>query len=138
MTVCVCVAVNDCLVFAADSASTLVTTDPQGASQIVNVYRHGDKVFNLLKGAPLVATTCGMGNIGSASIATLTKDLRKRLASGDGDWHVDRDNYTVEEIATKARRFLFEEISGARPAAAGSSLVRILDRRLPVGSEQRP
>ena len=40
MTVCVGVAVNDCLVFAADSAASLIFSDPAtGASQIGNVYR---------------------------------------------------------------------------------------------------
>ncbi|WP_430422941.1 hypothetical protein [Phenylobacterium sp.] len=111
MTVCVGIAVNDCIVFAADSASSLVRTNPAtGASEIINVYANGDKVFNLLKGHPICAMTCGMGNIGTASIATLVKELRRRLSSAEqGDWFVNPEAYTVEEIATKARRFLFEE-----------------------------
>ena len=65
MTVCVAVAVNDCLVFAADSASTLVSTDMEtGESRILNVYRHGDKVYNLYRHLPICAMTSGMGNIG--------------------------------------------------------------------------
>lgn len=110
MTVCVAVAVNDCLVFAADSASSLVSTDLNtGASAIMNVYAHGDKVFNLHKKAPISAMTCGMGNIGSESIATIAKDLRRRLTGTDVDWALDLTNYTVEEVAHKARRLLFEE-----------------------------
>ena len=64
MTVCVAVRVNDSMVFAADSASTLEARKPSGESVIVNVYRHGDKIFNLYKGLPVVAMTCGMGHIG--------------------------------------------------------------------------
>jgi hypothetical protein len=110
MTVCVGVAVNDCLVFAADSAATLVSTDPAtGLSRIVNVYRHGDKVFNLCKGLPICAMTCGMGNIGAASIATLSKDLRRRILGNDAAWRLDPVNYTVQEIAATARRFLYED-----------------------------
>lgn len=111
MTVCVGIVVNDCIVFAADSASSLVTTNAaSGASEIVNVYLHGDKVFNLVKGLPICAMTCGMGNIGTASIATLTKELRRRLSTQElGEWYVNPEAYTLQEIADKARRFLFEE-----------------------------
>ena len=109
MTVCVGVAVNDCLVFAADSASSLVLTNPQGNSGILNVYKHGDKVFNLRKGLPICAMTCGMGNVGNASIATLAKELRRRFANGDADWRIDPDSYTVENVAIKARRYIYEE-----------------------------
>lgn len=110
MTVCVGVAVNDCLVFAADSASTLVRTNAAaGTSEIMNVYQHGDKVFNLCKKLPICAMTCGMGNIGQASIGTLAKELRRRLGKGDADWVIDKNNYTLEDIANKARKLFFEE-----------------------------
>jgi len=111
MTVCVGVAVNDCIVFAADSASSLVRTNATtGASEIINVYANGDKVFNLLKGHPICAMTCGMGNLGTASIATLAKELRRRLSNAAlADWYVNPDAYTVEELAIKARKFFYEE-----------------------------
>ncbi len=50
MTICVAVKVHDCLVFASDSALSLV----QGG-ETVNVYSHGNKVFNLVKGLPVCA-----------------------------------------------------------------------------------
>ena len=50
-----------------------------------------------------------MGNVGAASIGTLAKDLRARLNSDDPAWRLDRDNYTVEEIASKARQYIFGE-----------------------------
>jgi hypothetical protein len=112
MTVCVGVAVHDCLVFAAESASTLVDTDPTtGQSRVLNVYRHGNKVFNLHKKLPISAMTCGMGNIGASSIATLAKDLRLRLTSGPAEWRLDPRDYTVEDIARRpedlfSKRFL--------------------------------
>lgn len=110
MTICVGVAVNDCVVFAADSASTLVTTNVlSGQSEILNVYAHGDKVFNLYKGLPITAMTCGMGNIGSNSIATIAKELRRRLKSNVDEWMININNYTMEEIAVKARRIFYEE-----------------------------
>lgn len=110
MTVCVCVAVHDCLVFAADSASTLVNTNlASSASEVLNVYRHGDKVFNLFKGLPICAMTCGMGNVGQASIGTLAKELRRRMANGSADWKLDKNNYTLEDVAQKARKLFYEE-----------------------------
>lgn len=110
MTVCVGVAVNDCLVFAADSASSLVTTDlASGSSQIANVFSHGEKVYNLYKRLPIVAMTCGMGNVGTASIATLAKDLRRRMMGNDPAWAIDRANYTLADVADKARRLFFDE-----------------------------
>ena len=120
MTVCVGVAVNDGIVFAADSASSLVATNPgTGESQVLNVYRHGDKLFNLVKGLPIAAATCGMGNIGSSSIATLAKELRRRMKSGDAMWRIDRKNYSIGEIAAKAKKFLYDEVYRAlRPEPA--------------------
>lgn len=110
MTVCVCVAVHDCLVFAADSASTLVNTNmATGESQVLNVYQHGDKVFNIYKGLPISAMTCGMGNIGEYSIGTVAKELRRRLSNGDVDWRLDKNNYSLRQIAVAARRLFYEE-----------------------------
>lgn len=109
MTVCVAVKVYDCIVFAADSASSLVMNDPvSGLAQIANVYVHGNKVFNLRKGLPIAAMTCGMGNIGTMSIGTLAKELRELFASDDPEWHLDDQTYTMQEVATKARKFFFD------------------------------
>lgn len=110
MTICMGVAVNDCLVFAADSASSLVTTGlASGTSQIANVFSHEEKIYNLYKRIPIVAMTCGMGNVGYASIATLAKDLRRRMMSDDHAWSINRANYTLADVAEKARRLFFDE-----------------------------
>lgn len=110
MTVCVAVKVHDCIVFAADSASSLIegSTD-DGRPLIANVYAHGNKVFNLKKGLPIAAMTCGMGNIGPVSISTLAKDLRERFCSDDPDWAVDPAQYRIDEICEKAKRFFYDE-----------------------------
>lgn len=109
MTVCVAVKVHDCLVFAADSATSLSETDAQGHQVIFNIYENANKVFNLYKGLPLCAMTAGIGNFGKASISTLSKELRSLFCSDDTSWRIDPKDYTVEEVATKARRFLFED-----------------------------
>jgi hypothetical protein len=109
MTICVAVKVHDCLVLAADSATSLIGTDQNGQPTIINVYAHGNKVFNLVKGQPIAAMTCGAGNIGRASISSLAKELRRRLSRPPADGGLDPANYTIEEVATRARELLFDE-----------------------------
>ena len=54
MTVCVGVKVRDCIVFAADSAVSMISTS--GGQPIVqNVWNHGIKVYNLHKELPIIA-----------------------------------------------------------------------------------
>ena len=121
MTVCVAVKVHDCLVFAADSATSLSATDAQGQQVIVNIYENANKVFNLHKGLPLCAMTAGIGNFGRASISTLSKGLRSLLSGNDQDWKIDPKSYSVEEVAIKARKFLFEDrFRATDPAPEGA------------------
>lgn len=114
MTVCVSVKVHDCLVFAADSASSLTGVDANGAPRVFNVWEHGNKVFNLYKGLPIAAMTCGMGHMGSASIGNLAKDFRRMITKGVNGNKIDKENYTVSEIASRAKDF-FEERYKAIP-----------------------
>ncbi len=108
MTVCVAVRTHDSMVFAADSAATLEAKKQNGESIVVNVYRHGDKIFNLYKGLPVVAMTCGMGHIGDRAISALAKDLRQKLLDGGSSWRIDPRSYSIEEITDRARKFLYE------------------------------
>jgi hypothetical protein len=103
MTICVAVKVHDCLVFAADSALSL-----DSGGDTVNVYAHGNKVFNLVKGLPVCAMFCGMGNIGRSSISALAKDLRAELSAPTDKGGLDRKSYTIADIAQRAREFLFD------------------------------
>lgn len=103
MTICVAVKVHDCLVFAADSAMSLDVGD-----ETVNVYAHGNKVFNLVKGLPVCAMFCGMGNIGRSSISSLAKDLRRELSCPPAEGGIDRKDYTIQEIAARARQLLYD------------------------------
>ncbi len=99
---------------AADSASTIFGPDHNGQMGVVNVYNSANKVFNLRKDSPIGAITWGAGAIGTSSISTLMKDLRARFvdeASADRDkWLVEPGSYTVEDVAKKVRRFMFDEM----------------------------
>ncbi len=113
MTIAISIKVNDGVVLAADSATTLLALDPQhGAPVVVNVYNSANKVFNLRKGLPIGVITWGAGNIGAASISTLLKDLRQRLSSAQEthhDWVIEENQYSVLTIADKVRQFFFDE-----------------------------
>lgn len=109
MTVCVAVQVNDCIVFAADSATSLIGSDGNGGTQVTNVYNHGKKVFNLHKRLPIIAMTAGMGSLAGSSIEVVAKDFRGLLMSDDVEWHIDELNYTIADVAAKAYRYLYEQ-----------------------------
>lgn len=107
--------VHDGIVFGADSATSLVANEA-GRSVVTNVYRHGNKVFNLYKKLPIVAMTAGMGSIGPAPIHALAKDLRRHLRDPGSPYYIDDATYDIADVAEKARRFLFDEKYAALPA----------------------
>jgi len=119
VTIAISLKVNDGVVLAADSASTLVVRGLSADSSqgsVANVYVNANKVFNLLKGSPIGLITWGSGAIGNASISTLAKDLRRRFAGEDPqhrDWVLGtpgkNQNYTIEAVAHRVRQFMFEE-----------------------------
>lgn len=115
MTICIGVAVFDGIVFAADSASSVIGKSPQGDPIITNVYRNGNKVFNLIKGFPIVSMTSGMGNFGRAPISALTKDLRKLFGTEGSEYYINLDSYSIEEIAKLAHRFFKEQYESIDP-----------------------
>ena len=107
MTVIVSVKINDGVVMASDSASTFVNGQ---------VYLTADKIVNLVKGLPVGVMVTGNGGIGSESITTILKDLRRRLdGSEDHPWAIDRKTYTMEAIADRVRDFLVNEKVVALP-----------------------
>ena len=61
MTIAVSVRVNDGVVLAADSATTLIGPGSPDGGRVLNVYNNANKVFNLLKGAPIGLMTWGLG-----------------------------------------------------------------------------
>ena len=123
MSVAVLIGVHDGLVLAADSASTLSMEPPPGAvipgggPMVANVYDNANKIFNLVKGQPIGCITFGSGNIGSASIGTLIKDLRKELTITPKAWEFNAEDYTMEGVAKILARFLGKECEKLPPLA---------------------
>jgi hypothetical protein len=114
MTIAISLKVNDGVVLAADSASTLIGQEEQtGQVAVFNVYNNANKIFNLVKGQPIGAITWGAGNIGTASTSTLIKDLRLRLSGQDkshgNQWKIGK-SYRIEAVAELVRSFIFDEV----------------------------
>jgi hypothetical protein len=120
VTVAIAVKVFDGIVLAADSATTLPLVDANGTVVSHQVYNSANKVFQLHRKKPVGAMTWGLGQIGSASIATLAKDLRRRLTGQDPD-HEDWElgpNYTIEEVAQRVAEMMHGELYSQAFAAA--------------------
>ncbi len=114
MTVCICVKVNECMVFAADSATSFDAAgrDDEG-NPIMQVYRHGTKVFQLHREFPIMAMTAGLGNFGPHSIAMLAKDFRATIGK-DGHSPLGSD-YRMSDVASLAHDFFLENRFDAIP-----------------------
>ena len=109
MSISVVVKVNDGVVLATDSASSLMISDDQGHLNVANVYNNADKVFNLAKGYPIAMCSWGNGGIGGSSISKLTKDLRCRLCDeSDSDWFLGNE-YSIGKVAGLVRKFFYED-----------------------------
>lgn len=106
MTIIVSVKINDGIVMASDSASTFANGQ---------TYLTADKIVNLVKGLPIGVMVTGNGGIGLESIATLFKDIRRRLdGSAKHEWALDHTSYTMQLVAERVRAFLFEEKNEAQ------------------------
>lgn len=108
MTIAISLKIHDGIVLASDSASTFNLQNAGGGPSQVKVYNNANKIFNLRKGLPIGGMTWGLGNIGTSSIATLAKDLRQLFTSGDAEWPLNQSTYTMEQVATLARKHIFE------------------------------
>jgi hypothetical protein len=110
VTIALLIKVHDGVVLAADSATTFAAGQPDGSTAIVNIYNNANKVFNLHKKLPIGAMTWGLGNIGPASISTLSKDLRAKFHGVNSDpWTLDPTAYDIEDVASKAARFFHHD-----------------------------
>lgn len=104
MTIAVIMRVNDGLVLATDSASSVMLLDEEGNEFVYHVYNHADKIFNLKKEKPIACMTWGAGNLSDKSISTIAKDFRKEVMN-------DISNFTVKEISEKFKQYINRIIS---------------------------
>lgn len=133
MSIAVMIGVHDGVVLAADSASTLSLPTPAGVvlplgqqGIVANVYDNANKIFNLVKGQPIGCITFGSGNIGSASIGTLIKDLRKKLTDNADEMKFNPNNYAMQDVAEILAKFLGEECNKVDKAIRANITVGFL------------
>lgn len=106
MTVAIWVKVYDGIALATDSATTLQLPGSH------HVYNNADKIFHLHRDFPIGAMTWGLGQIGPASISTVSKSLRLRLMGRDPahqDWELN-DAYTIEGVARRVAEMFCDSI----------------------------
>lgn len=115
MTVCVGIKVRDCIVFAADSAMSVIDAGPDGKPVVLNIWNHGLKVYNLYKGLPIMAMTAGMANFGSISVSNMAKDLRQNFSQNGEKGGIDPEAYSVADVAQKAGEFFYEQYQEIQP-----------------------
>jgi hypothetical protein len=110
MTICIAVKINSGLVLATDSALSFNIQDPKSGAQIpYEIYNNANKIFNLIKGEPIGLMMAGLGEIGSESIESLVKDFRNEISNPNNGIGIKKEDYTVEQIATKFRKFIYDD-----------------------------
>lgn len=131
MTVAVWVKVYDGIALATDSATTLQLRSSH------HVYNNADKIFHLHRELPIGAMTWGLGQIGPASISTVSKSLRLRLMGRDPDhldWELD-DTYTIEHVAIRVAE-MFCELMGQTGLVSWPGQLGYLVAGYSAGSDQ--
>lgn len=106
MTTVICAKVNDGVVLAADSASTLSFTRTDGTSDVRNVYNNATKIFNLCKGVPIGLLMWNRLYIGGVSVSNLVKEFRAHLCTKGDALEIDPQDYKVETIAKQFSDFV--------------------------------
>ena len=99
MTIAAIMRVNDGLVLATDSASSVTLLDEEGNEFVYHVYNHADKIFNLKKEKSIACMTWGAGNLSDKSISTIAKDFRKEVMGNIKE-------FTVKEISDEFKKYI--------------------------------
>lgn len=104
MTIAIALKINDGIVLATDSASTIVGEEiGNGVRSVDHTYFTADKLFNIKKSSPIGAMTWGSGSINNESISTLVKDFRKECKN--------EEYISVKDSADKFKEFLEKKIN---------------------------
>src|SRR5881398_3196138 len=121
MTIAICLKVGDGVVLGTDSAASLIGDN----DRYYNIYYSAEKTINLVKGWPIGLMTYGLGGLSGMSIASLARDLRDRLAGIDPrhtDWALQRQAYTMEQVAARVKEFFYDELYCAEFGIAAVAL----------------
>ncbi|MFW5782517.1 MAG: hypothetical protein ACOCWO_04430, partial [Candidatus Muiribacteriaceae bacterium] len=105
MTIAISIKVNEGIVLAADSASTVFGKDPKTQQEgIVNTYNNTNKIFNLRKDWPIGMITWGAGSLGPLSISVIAKNFRNNFSERNGS-----EKCNVKQTADKYFDYIKEK-----------------------------
>ena len=79
MTIAIVISLNESIVLASDSATSIRVRNPEGGIGISQIYENANKIFNLIKSLPIGLIAWGTGNIGEYSIEALAKKFRREF-----------------------------------------------------------
>lgn len=103
MTIAISMKINDGIILATDSSSTIFGKNEEGIDEVHHTYFTADKLFNIKKGSPIGVMTWGEGSINNQSISTLIKDFRKES--------INKEYVSVMDTSNDFKNFLEEKIT---------------------------
>ena len=106
MTIAIAMKINDGIILATDSSSTILGKNENGDDEVHHTYYTADKIFNLKKGSPIGAISWGDGSINNDSISTLAKDFRKKNDDEVYSSVIDISNKFSEFLKNKIKRII--------------------------------
>jgi hypothetical protein len=98
VTIILSIKVQDGVVMASDSA----------VLHRGHLYTNAEKNIQLIKGLPIGVLVSGDGAVGSRALTSVMQDFSIRAALRGSSCFVDKDSYSLGEVATKLRDFIFE------------------------------
>ena len=108
MTIVIAVKVNEGIVMASDSATTVVLKGKGG-----NIYYNRKKLFNLIKGLPIGIVTYGDGEIGDLTIPLLIRKFRRVINEERSEIQINQQNFVMKNVAEEFLKYLNKELHDA-------------------------
>jgi hypothetical protein len=103
ITIAFILKINDDIILATESASSLINNDPKTGQMLVyNVYDNADKMFNLCKKLPVGAVAWGLGSKGDIPVERLVRDFKSEISE-----KFDNGDYSVEDCVSAFKKFIF-------------------------------
>lgn len=101
MTIAILMKINDGIILATDSSSTIFGKNEKGINEVHHTYFTANKLFNLKKEIPIGVMTWGNGSVNNESISTLIKDYKQSSK---------KENNSVISVAYDFKKFLGKKI----------------------------
>jgi len=108
MTIVIAIKINEGIVMASDSATTVFLKREPG-----NVYYNRKKLFNLIKGLPIGILSYGDGEIGDLTTPLLIRKFRRIINKNNRTINLNLENLVIRSVAEVFLKFLQTELKNA-------------------------